>query len=502
MAKLKPIIRTAPSRLGPLKATITIEFPELTLTRPQLEALGFRSLGEQAEQIEEFESAIDHYARAVALWPAVGCKRRLAHLRKVHGGVTVYRRKRPNGSRDRVFSYEFVYRARTYRGTTGQIAKDPALAVERQLKDKLRQQAHGVAIATSADTPTIQDWAETYFAIKSRRLTDPASLEYVLRGVLKFFGQKPGPTSAIPVDPDAPYHDLTLGAILERPRWIGEFDDWLYARKLSEQTRNHYRSAMSDMYRVASEHQYRELTGVLSNPFAGIARDRVTRRTATLTPAQLQAWIANASAHARYAVAIGALASKLRLRNILALEWRQISPDYRTMTIERHKTVSRIGRPLVVAISDPLAIILKTLRSENPKATHVITYRGKPMKSIKNALEQAATRAGLIYGRTAPQGVTFHTLRHTAATLLALARVPADVRQAVMGHASLAMTQWYEHLDVEQERPAVQQLAAALAITPEAVFAPRRVKPKARTTAPKSTPSSGLKSTPRKRRAS
>jgi integrase len=384
--------------------------------------------------------------------------------------MTTFRRRR-GGQRDRIYSYEFVYQGQRHVGSTGQLTKDAADAVERQLKDRARQQAHGVAIRSSEDSPLIQDWAETYYGIKKRRLTDPESLNYVLRGVLKFFGQTPEAGSKIEVDPRGKYHNLTLADIIERPRWIAEFEDWMYDIGLGAQTRNHFRSAMSDMFRVASEPQFREETGVIQNPFAGLARDRLTRRTSTVTPVQLRAWIAAASLHARVAVAIGGLASKLRLRNILNLEWRHISADTREIVVERHKTASRIGRPIIVAIEEPLRSILKQLRDSAPKdATHVITYRGKPVKSIRHSIKSAAIEAGLIYGRTTDAGITFHSLRHTAATILKRKKVPADVRKDVMGHSNIAMTEWYEHVDVSPQRPAVRQLAAALALTPASVL--------------------------------
>jgi integrase len=38
---------------------------------------------------------------------------------------------------------------------------------------------------------------------------------------------------------------------------------------------------------------------------------------------------------------------------------------------------------------------------------------GKPVKSVKTALRKACEKAGLVYGKDVPGGVTFHTLRHT-----------------------------------------------------------------------------------------
>ena len=60
----------------------------------------------------------------------------------------------------------------------------------------------------------------------------------------------------------------------------------------------------------------------------GVPRDRPGRRTVILTPAELRTFLSVASYHVRLAVAIGALAPKLRLGNILALRWdRHLDAD-------------------------------------------------------------------------------------------------------------------------------------------------------------------------------
>lgn len=108
--------------------------------------------------------------------------------------------------------------------------------------------------------------------------------------VLEFCGAKPTRPSA-PRKPGAPprrrvmvappYHDLRLGDFIERPEWITEFETWLTARGTGGSARNHYRSVMSGMYRVAMLPEHRRATGIRQNPFAGIERDRPTRRRVT-----------------------------------------------------------------------------------------------------------------------------------------------------------------------------------------------------------------------------
>ena len=64
------------------------------------------------------------------------------------------------------------------------------------------------------------------------------------------------------------------------------------------------------------------------------------------------------------------------------------------------------------------------------------------MKSIRGGLQLAVERAGLPFGRK-DGGATFHTLRHTAASLLAELGEPEAIRKEVMGHRDIATTQRY-----------------------------------------------------------
>ena len=49
----------------------------------------------------------------------------------------------------------------------------------------------------------------------------------------------------------------------------------------------------------------------------------------------------------------------------------------------------------------------------------------------------------------------FHDLRHTAASFLTQAGVPAITVAAILGHKTLQMTKRYSHLAIEHQRDAV-----------------------------------------------
>jgi hypothetical protein len=170
------------------------------------------------------------------------------------------------------------------------------------------------------DTPRFQDWAEVYFKHASKHMTRPERVDDLLRVVLRFWGARPiREHGKIRIVEGEPYHDLRLGDVVADPYWIVRFEDWMEARGVASQTKNQYRSVVSQMFKLAASPPYRKRTGILTNPFAGIGRDRTVERTTTVTVEELRRWLADASYHIRLALAIAALAPKLRLHNVLAL---------------------------------------------------------------------------------------------------------------------------------------------------------------------------------------
>lgn len=390
--------------------------------------------------------------------------------------MSVYRRKG-----GRTFAYDFWLHGVRHRGTTGQLRREDAERWEKREQLRLAQLAGGVAPFRLEETPRFSDWAETYYAHAAQTLKAPDRVEHLLRVVLRFWGARPSQRQAVE---GAPYHDLRLGHPLVDPQWIVRFEAWLttlprwrHQRRAgvvvvpgavgrSGQSRNQYRSTLSQMFHLALTPQYRAITGITTNPFVGVARDRPQRRTVALSGEQLRALIAHAAPHVRLALSIGILAPKLRLGNILALQWRtHLDAGLQWITVHDHKTDQHVARPLVVPISDQLRTILLDAKARHPRATHVVTYRGRPIrKGLAGGVRGAAERAGLDYGRFVAGGLTFHTLRHTAATLLAELQADPTTRMNVMGHERLETTRHYTHLRPTAERAPLEELSAALPI--------------------------------------
>ena len=60
------------------------------------------------------------------------------------------------------------------------------------------------------------------------------------------------------------------------------------------------------------------------------------------------------------------------------------------------------------------------------------------------------------------EGVTFHTLRHTAASYLVMAGVDLATVREILRHKSFPMTLRYAHLSPNHKKSAVEALSDAL----------------------------------------
>lgn len=364
------------------------------------------------------------------------------------------------------YHYEFQYQGRRYRGTTGQENELDARDVEATARLRVRRQAHGIETGPE-DSPSFQDWAEIYYATIRKRVKRPEAQVFLIRNALRFWGAKP--TEAAKVHPKGEYHDLRLGDVVSNPGWILKWEEWLDRRGWSAQTKNHHRSVLHQFFQLAISPLYRRQTGITTNPFTGQWRDQVRGRESVLSKEDLSAILEAASWHLRLAIAIAMLTPKFRIGNILALTWAgHVSPDYSRLSVAEHKTDHHTGRPLVAHVPEQLREILKEARRRDPKGKYVVTYQGRRIHqlsaSVAGAVKRAATNPQfrhLTYGRDTARGITFHTLRHTAATFLADMNVSPDKRQQILGHRSIGSTMRYTHLS-EHEATTAELLSVSL----------------------------------------
>jgi len=373
--------------------------------------------------------------------------------------------------------FDFQYLKRRHVSPRGFATKKEARDAEAERRRVLRRQAAGLEAATTADSPAFQDWAEIYLQGLERRGRNITPATHVLRAVLRFFGRRPD--RILKAHEAGPYHDLRLVDPMVEPAWLDRFETWMATRGVAGATRNRYRTAVSQLYAVAMRPRYRQATGVKENPMRGVERDTEQGRTVILTLPQLRAVLAHASRHLWVTIMVAAMAPALRVGSILRLRWdTHVDPDLRLLTVHQHKTARMTGRPIVMPITPALRRVLAAVRAtQRPDAKWVITYRGRPVRTIDTGLKAACAAAGVPYGRAVPGGVTFHTIRHSALTYLAELGVPDALRKDAGGHATYAMVQHYTHLAASHLVEPLEQLSAHLGVVgPVVELPPKRAR--------------------------
>ena len=135
----------------------------------------------------------------------------------------------------------------------------------------------------------------------------------------------------------------------------------------------------------------------------------------------------------------------LRCGEMMALEWADVDLRRHQLRISRsewrgHVTATKGGQTRYVRMTGRLTAALRTHR--HLRGPRVLMERGRSLsqKMIRNRVRRAAGQAGLAQG-----GV--HILRHTFCSHLSMCNAPVAAIQALAGHADLATTQRYMHLN-------------------------------------------------------
>lgn len=345
--------------------------------------------------------------------------------------------------RNGLWHYDFWLLGKRRLSPKGFDNKADAVSAEARLKRLETRRAAGLEALDAKDTPTFTDWAGITFKWQRDRkgIKRPEEAKNTLRMILAFWGHKP---KRDPVEGGV-YKGLRLGDPIEFPELIEEFEEWMTARGLSGARKNHYRSACSMMFRVALLPSNRRRAGVRENPFVGVLRDRVVRRTATIAIEDIQRWAEAAPVPVAIAVTIGALAPALRFGNIVELKRSDLSPARDFLTVP-HKADRETGLPMTIAISVPLKGLIDAVEQQWPKDEYVVPLVGERYWQLQKLVRRSIKSAGLTYGRRAANGITFHSLRHAMSTWLARWGVSLAERQRALGHQTPQMAAWYTHL--------------------------------------------------------
>ena len=158
---------------------------------------------------------------------------------------------------------------------------------------------------------------------------------------------------------------------------------------------------------------------------------RAARSARVWTTADEAAFYAKAPAHLHLALCL-ALWTGQRQGDLIAMRWGQYDGTH--IRLIQGKTVSKVrrsdGKRVVIPVGKPLKARLDAIESR-PAGQHILlTERGTPWteSGFRASWRKACAAAGVA-------GVTFHDLRGTAVTRLALAGATAPEIATVTGHS-------------------------------------------------------------------
>lgn len=158
-----------------------------------------------------------------------------------------------------------------------------------------------------------------------------------------------------------------------------------------------------------------------------------------------------------------------RLGDLARLTWRAVNMETGEVAFTAKKTGRRINLPLMQPLIDYLAELPS---SDNPNA-HVFPNAAKheSTSSLSNQFREILVEAGLIEprvhrtttakGRSGPRAISeisFHSLRHSAVTMLKAAGVSDFMAMQIVGHSSSEISRQYSHLSVDDLRRAMAKL--------------------------------------------
>ena len=157
-----------------------------------------------------------------------------------------------------------------------------------------------------------------------------------------------------------------------------------------------------------------------------------------------------------------------RLGDLSKLTWRAVDLDTGEIAFTTRKT----GRRIVLPLMQPLADYLASLPASDDANAYIFPNSAahKRTTTLSSQFREILVEAGLAQPReykTTGKGqsvrretseISFHSLRHSAVTLLKAAGVSDFIAREIVGHESAAISRQYSHLSTEHKRDAMRNL--------------------------------------------
>lgn len=341
---------------------------------------------------------------------------------------------RPKGSRH--WHYEFRLGGHRYRGTCGTDRPEVAELVVIGLRTRILR---GDGDAPKAETITIDAAFGRYLLEHAQHQTDYADAVRDAKDIAAALGKA------------TCLHEITDDVLaVAVARWRGEKDRRYANRKaaprVSPRTVNARLVRLRAVVNMAGAKWQRQVPTIDWN------LHRVKEppaRARYLSPQEVDRILAHAAAHLKPGI-VFALYTGIRLDNCIGLDWSQVDLGRREVTVRQ-----KGDRVHVVPLIEPVFVMLANLgpRERGPVFTWkpCPTAPARPLKSWRKAWRRAQERAGV-------DPVRWHDLRHTCASWMLWKGVGLKAVGDVLGHASIATTMRYAHLETDSKRKSLDAI--------------------------------------------
>jgi integrase len=154
-----------------------------------------------------------------------------------------------------------------------------------------------------------------------------------------------------------------------------------------------------------------------------------------------------------------------RLNDLAELKWRNVDLKAKTISFIAAKTKALVALPLVDEAREAL---LALPGRNNPDLSMFPKLAATGRGSRSNAFRKLLWKAGLARhphaaassgaGQREIGELCFHSLRHTATSMLKAAGVSDSIARAIIGHESAAVSRAYTHLDMATMKAALDKM--------------------------------------------
>jgi integrase len=157
-----------------------------------------------------------------------------------------------------------------------------------------------------------------------------------------------------------------------------------------------------------------------------------------------------------------------RLGDLAKLTWRAVNLE----TCEIAFTTRKTGRRIVLPLVQPLSDYLASLAASDDANAYIFPHAASAKRtgSLSNQFREILSDAGLVEprghqstgkGRSSAREmseISFHSLRHSAVTMLKASGLSDFMAREIVGHESSAVSRQYTHLTTDDLRNAMQRL--------------------------------------------